>query len=396
MDRSDSMQELFRKYLNNQCSPEEAKQFLACINDPENEFQLRNLIGETLENIDADDHSSRWSPTTHESLAKIKIALVPEKRKTVPIYSRTWLRFTVAAILLVGIFASYNRINTRIMEAEIARTEILNPDPKNSKATLTLADGSSILLENVENGTITQQGTTRILKTANGSLTYKILTEKPTEVLFNKITTPRGGKYQVILGDGTRVWLNAASSLRFPAAFSGTDRKVELDGEAYFEVAKNSSMPFKVEIAGKGKVEVLGTHFNINAYSDESTLNTTLLEGIVKITGPDTKDGKILNPGEQAQLSQNGKITITKYDDVAQAIGWKNGAFNFNDADVSMVMRQLSRWYDVDIIFEGPVPQRRFNGEIQLDLKLSQVLKLLEKNNLHCRLNGKNLIVQNP
>ena len=263
--------------------------------------------------------------------------------------------------------------------------------PGSNKAILTLADGSTIILQSAINGIVAQQGNTKISKSADGQLVYKSLNEKPTEVLINSIATPKGGQYQLVLSDGSIVWLNAASSLRFPAAFAGSERKVELSGEAYFEVAKNASMPFKVEVAGKGEVEVLGTHFNVNAYSDEATVNTTLVEGRVKVKALANRDSRIIAPGEQAQLEGNGRISINKDADTEQAMAWKNGTFNFSHAELGVVMRQLSRWYDVDIKFEGPVSQRQFSGEIQRDLKLSQVLKLLEKNNVFCSLQGKNI-----
>ena len=250
------------------------------------------------------------------------------------------------------------------------------------------------MLEAAANGSISEQGDVTISKPANGQLAYKSSNEKPTAVFFNSLVTPRGGQYSVLLSDGSKVWLNAASSLRFPVAFTGSERKVELTGEAYFEVEKVASMPFKVVVEGKSEVEVLGTHFSVNAYSNEATVNTTLLEGSVKVTGLSIRESHILNPGEQAQVNNNGRISINKNADTEQAMAWKNGTFNFNNADLQVVFRQLSRWYDVDIKFEGLVPQRQFTGEIQRDLKLQQVLKLLEKNNVFCKLEGKTLIVK--
>ena len=205
MDRSDSMQNLFKKYLNNECSPEEVKEFLAYFNNPDYEPQLRRMINETLDNIDADDDGSRWSDATDESFAIIKKDLVAERSKLVPIYRRTWVRIAVAAILLVGAFTVYNLLTKVAQKPEIVKTKISNPDAKNNKASLTLADGSSIILENVEDGVIAQQGSAKILKTTNGELTYKLLTENPSEVLLNTITTPRGGKYQLILAEGTKI-----------------------------------------------------------------------------------------------------------------------------------------------------------------------------------------------
>jgi ferric-dicitrate binding protein FerR (iron transport regulator) len=224
------------------------------------------------------------------------------------------------------------------------------------------------------------------------------LNEKPADVLYNSVTTPRGGQYQVTLSDGTIAWLNAASSIRFPVAFNGKERRVEISGEVYFEVAalplsSGQKMPFKVKIGDKAEVEVLGTHFNINAYADEPTINTTLLEGSIKVIGLIHNDSRIIIPGEQAMLNANNQIKINKVANVEQAIAWKNGIFNFENANLEMSLRQIARWYDLDIIFEGPIPQRQFSGEMQRSLRISQVLKLLETNNVYCRIEGRKLIV---
>jgi ferric-dicitrate binding protein FerR (iron transport regulator) len=389
------MHELFIKYLNNDCSPAEVRELLAYFNVHENEDVLRGLIIENLENIDADDDESKWVRLTNELYAGIKEQLNADKPKVVPIVRRTWFRVAAAAVFLLAGFAVYNAINNTNKKQDIVQTSTSEQEiaPGSNRAVLTLADGSTIILENAVKGPLTQQGYTKISKPADGQLEYKSLNEKPKEVLFNNITTPRGGQYQLILSDGSKVWLNAASSLRFPAAFGGNERKVEISGEAYFEVAKDASRPFKVDVPGKGEVEVLGTHFNVNAYRDEPTVKTTLLEGSVKVMVLATRDKLVLNPGEQAQLQENGQITINKNADTEQALAWKTGSFHFSNADLGTVFRQLSRWYDVDVSFEGPIPQRQFDGEIQRDLKLSQVLKLLEKNNVFCRLEGKRLIV---
>ena len=398
------MKELFSKYLNDQCSPAEVRELLAYCDSPENESALRDLITGSLEDMDAeddDDEKRRWDAVTDKTFAVIKTQINPEKGKVVPILRRPWVSIAAAVVLVLGGFTVFNFFKKTDANQDVVNVDTSKQidiskkaaDPGSNKATLTLADGSTIILENAANGTVTQQGNSKIVKSAQGQLAYNLLNEKTTEVLFNSITTSRGGQYQVILSDGSKVWLNAASSLRFPAGFTGNERKVELVGEAYFEVVKNASMPFKV-IAGKGEVEVLGTHFNVNAYHDEETAHTTLLEGSVKVTGLVTGNSHIINPGEQAQVDGKGQIRINKNADTEQATAWKNGTFNFSNADLEMVLRQLSRWYDVDIRFEGAVPQRKFAGEIQRDLKLPQVLKLLEKNNVFCKLEGKTLIVK--
>jgi ferric-dicitrate binding protein FerR (iron transport regulator) len=300
-------------------------------------------------------------------------------------------------IILVGGYFIYNSINSNgTVKQEIAKTDTTTNNneigPGGNKAILTLADGSTINLESAVTETLTQQGNTTLLK-SDGQLTYKSLNEKPAQIFLNNVTTPRGGQYQLTLSDGSKVWLNAASSIEFPAAFTGNERTVKITGEVYFEVAKNASMPFKVKIADKGEVEVLGTHFNINAYSDEATIKTTLLEGSVKVTGLRQNNSTTIIPGEQAQISAKNKINVNKIENVEDVIAWKNGTFNFDNADLETSLRQIARWYDVDIIFEGVVPNKKFSGEMQRDLSLPQVIKLLEKNNVYCRIEGRNLFV---
>jgi ferric-dicitrate binding protein FerR (iron transport regulator) len=258
---------------------------------------------------------------------------------------------------------------------------------------LTLSNRSDINLENVSNGTITKEGDTKISKLNDGQLVYNTLEEKPTQVLYNTVTTPRGGQYQLLLADGSKVWLNSASSIRFPVSFTGDARRVEVSGEAYFEVAKNASMPFKVDVAGKNEIEVLGTHFNINSYVDEGSIKTTLLEGSVKVTSLKTQESKLITPGQQAQVNTNGQIAINKKADLDKVMAWKNGYFNFDGADTRTVMQLLSRWYDVDVVYEGAIPQREWGGDIEKNLNLSQVLKILEKNNVHSKLEGRKLLV---
>ena len=391
------MKDIFCKYLNNQCSPQEVKELLAWFS-AEDESVLRALITASLEEMDVEDkdEDNKWSPVTDKLFANIKAQIKSEKGKVVPVLKRPWFQIAAAVLLVVGGFAVFNLIKKTNPNQNVVNidTPKQDADSGSNKAILTLADGSSIVLETAANGTVTQQGNSKIVKPANGQLAYNLLNEKTTEVLFNSIATPRGGQYQLIFSDGSKAWLNAASSLRFPVAFIGNERKVELTGEAYFEVAKNASMPFKVEIAGKGEVEVLGTHFNVSAYREEATANTTLLEGSVRVIGLATGDSHIINPGEQAQVDSKGQISVNKNADTKQAIAWKNGTFNFSNVDLAVALRQLSRWYDVDIKFEGSVPQRHFTGEIHRDLKLQQVLKLLEENNVFCKLEGKMLIVK--
>lgn len=275
--------------------------------------------------------------------------------------------------------------------------------PGKNGALLTLADGSTIVLDSAANGTLAQQGSTQLIKTDSGKLTYSPSTGAGEgETVYNTISTPRGRQFQLILPDGSKVWLNAASSLTYPTAFIGNERKVTVTGEAYFEVASvpgrsGKKIPFLVDMrttpGGKvnGTIEVLGTHFNVNAYHDEAAIKTTLLEGKIKISsGPGSQ---LLSPGQQAQLSKD-QLSVISNPDIEATTAWKNGVFNFHKSDLPAVMRQLSRWYDIEVVYQGPVPGRLFGGEIERNLHLSQVLKILSKMGVQCTIEGKKLIVQ--
>ncbi len=257
---------------------------------------------------------------------------------------------------------------------------------------ITLSNGQSIYLDSVANGNLLQQNGVEIVKLADGKIAY---TGTTTDVVYNTLTNPRGSKViDMALADGSHVWLNAGSSVSFPLAFVGKERRVSITGEAYFEVAKNAAAPFIVDVAGKCSIEVLGTHFNVNAYSDEASVNTTLLEGSVKVTAQATRESKMITPGQQIQLHGNEQLVLNANPRIDQVMAWKNGYLNFENADLPMVMRKIARWYDVEVVYEGDVPRRQFGGEIQSDLSLSQTVNILEKNNVHFRIEGKKLFVR--
>ncbi|HEY0177911.1 MAG TPA: FecR domain-containing protein [Pedobacter sp.] len=249
--------------------------------------------------------------------------------------------------------------------------------PGGNKATLTLADGRKIILDNKGKGEIAEQSGVKIRKTSDGQLVYTISGSVAVNPdTYNSIVTPRGGQYQIILPDGTRVWLNASSSLKFPAAFTGKERKVELSGEAYFEVAKNPVRPFKV-ITDKEEVEVLGTHFNINSYSNESTTRTALFEGSVKVTSNSSRISKMLKPGQQSLIHEN-MLEVAGVD-ADEALAWKNGLFIFNNETLESIMRKVSRWYDVDVVYKSEeVRQDVFGGSVSRFGNVSEVLRMLE------------------
>jgi len=248
------------------------------------------------------------------------------------------------------------------------------------------------VLDTLGNGLVASQQGTRI-SLQNGSLAYDA--SQAADVTFNTVTTPRGRKFQLLLPDGSSVWLNAASSLRFPTAFNGANRTVEITGEAYFEVAHNPRRPFIVKVGENAAVEVLGTHFNINAYADESSINTTLLEGAVKVRA--FSQSHTLHPGQQARIFNSGRaVKVLNSVDLSQVIAWKNGLFNFQGAGLEAVMRQLARWYDLEVVYEGKVPQLEFGGELPTTLNLSQVVKILSKVEVKFRIEENRRLIVAP
>lgn len=321
--------------------------------------------------------------------------------KVIPIWRRSRVWWVAAGTIALIATAGYFLFNHKQSKTEIVRTPIpqMKPvTPGGNKALLTLANGSVIVLDSAANGALTQQGKSIVFKKQDGELVYKNEGNSKSEtVALNTISTPRGGQYQVVLPDGSKVWLNAVSSLRFPASFTANERVVELTGEAYFEVKKEAKKPFIVNIlpsaagVGGGKVEVLGTHFNIMAYNDEATINTTLLEGAVNMTS--AKGHCTLKPGEQAQVAKNGQLAVDEHADVEEAVAWKNGRFQFNNADVATVMREIARWYDVDIEYAGKVPAEKFEGEIPRNSNINEVFKILELSNVHCKIDGRKITV---
>lgn len=307
--------------------------------------------------------------------------------------NKTWW-WAAAGLLLLISSLTFLFINQKQDTGQAITTvhEQLKNDlaPGGNKAVLTLSDGSSIVLDTVQNGTLALQGNTEILKSDNGQLAYNSSKSPTPEMLYNTLTTPTGGQYKLVLPDGTTVWLNAASSIRYPTAFTGTERIVTLTGEAYFEVAKNAAMPFKVEV-NELDVEVLGTHFNINAYGDEPDIKTTLLEGSVKLSNNNAN--RLLQPGQQGRLNKSGAIAIIENANTEEAVAWKNGLFQFDDADIKTVMRQIARWYDVEVEFKGNINAGKFVGAIPRNSNVSEVFKILELSNVHFKLDGKKIIV---
>lgn len=310
-----------------------------------------------------------------------------------------WKKWIAAAAILITIasVAYYYYTPKQIAPIPVAKLTLKQDiaPPRSNTAIITLGNGQQIILDSAGKGLLATEGNVQLTKTADGSIVYQGSSDK---YLVNTLNNPRGSKpVSLVLSDGSKVWLNSESSLRYPVAFGATERQVEITGEAYFEVAKKAQ-PFKVAVAGKGMVEVLGTHFNINSYQDEVYTKVTLLEGSVKLYLQPNGNGAIaIKPGQQAiYLSDQQKqssIEVKNGIDLSAVVAWKNGFFNFDQADLKSVLRQLSRWYNVDVVYQGNIPKRVFGGEMQRDLNLSEVLKILEKNNVHFKIETDKLIV---
>jgi hypothetical protein len=387
--------ELLERYLANKITPEEYQKLMSMLKSDAHDQTLKDEIELSLvqdqNNVHIDPLRAKEIIYNIISSEKSNVPVVQLKPKRL-----TFLRIAVAAsvigLILLGAYFWFNREGP----GEVAQTKVRENGNKNDvtpggrKAILTLANGSTIVLDDAQNGTLAQQGNTKVIK-LNGKLDYNASGSSAKEILYNTITTPRGGQYQIELPDGSQVWLNAASSLRFPTAFAGKERRVEITGEAYFEVAKNKSMPFIVKV-NNSEVQVLGTHFNIMAYDDEGVLKTTLLEGSVKFSCNNLN--KLLSPGQQSNLTSDGSIKVLSNVDVDDVMAWKNGVFNFNDASIESVCRQLARWYNVDIVYSGTIDDL-FYAKIPRNTNLSKVLDLLQRTGkVHFRIEGKKLLVK--
>jgi transmembrane sensor len=300
-----------------------------------------------------------------------------------------WWAAAAAIILLLGTgtYIYMSRLPKKADVVQVKPESHIKNDvaPGGNKAKLTLSDGSTIILDSAANGTLAQQGNAQVVKLGDGQLLYNHTTKNTGNPLtidhspftYNTLSTPRGGQYQLVLPDGSIVWLNAASSIRYPTAFAGNERRVEVTGEAYFEVTKNAAMPFTVKMNNDAEVEVLGTHFNINAYNDEPATKITLLEGSIKVSGK-TRN-VVIKPGQQARLTdQNNTLKVADDTDVEEVMAWRNGAFQFGGADIQTVMRQISRWYDVEVEYKGNI-SLHFAGTMSRNVNISQVLEMLEK-----------------
>lgn len=376
MDQKYSPEELIHKYNEGTCTEDE-----------------RALI-ESWHLHDLSQSSFEPSQETIQNVnTRTRQAIMAHARADRPV-RRLWPQRMIAAasilfFLALGAYFFYNKSGSAALTAD----PVADVAPGGNKAVLTLGNGQRIILNGAKNGKLALQGNISIDKTTDGNVTYRPhntqQASNSSEIIYNTMSTPIGGQYELTLADGTKVWLNAASSIKYPTTFSGNERKVEITGEVYFEVAHNAAMPFRV-VSDQQVVEVLGTHFNINAYHDEENIRTTLLEGSVKVSAE--KNTMIIKPGQQAVLKA-GELARREAD-VNEAVAWKNGYFLFNDEKISSIMRKLSRWYDIDVRYQGSPTNEGFNGAISRFKNISQVLKMLEKTKaVHFKTEGRRVTI---
>ena len=316
-----------------------------------------------------------------------------------------WVAYAAAVVLVIVVGMVVAPVKKKPAPAVVMapKQEIVRDiPPGGNKAILTLADGATISLDDCKKGDIARDGNARIVKGGDsGTLIYHAVAGNQQDMAYNTITTPRGGQYQLTLSDGSKVWLNAFSSLHFPTTFNGKERAVELTGEGYFEVAKNTTMPFSITVNGV-TVHVLGTHFNINAYRDEPVVRATLIEGAVKVEV--AGQAVLLRPGQQAVTTgqravEGGADQWLKLDpaaDLEEVMAWKQGIFNFKNLDIESIMRQISRWYDVEVVYEGgKKPEGHFSGMISRNTPALTVLKMLEYGGVRFTIESKKIVIGN-
>jgi ferric-dicitrate binding protein FerR (iron transport regulator) len=338
-----------------------------------------------------------------QSIATGEISYPEEDTLDAPVrrMHSTWWAAAAILVCLSGtiIYLLNKRAATNLAKNESTLKN--DVEPGSNKAVLTLSNGKTILLDDAANGVVAQEGKAKVVKPDDGKLVYSPDNSSGDGPLaYNTLATPRKGQYQLRLPDGTKVWLNSESSIHYPTGFRGKERRVQITGEAYFEVTHDKEMPFIVE-KGDVQVEVLGTHFNVNAYNDESAIKTTLLEGKVKIVnrqsaiGNDKKQSVVLKPGEQVSVSHSSQISQPIPVQTDDVVAWKNGLFHFESADIKTVMRQLARWYDVEVEYKGTVKNDPLFVEISKNTRLSDVLKVLqESGSAKFSIQGKKIIVK--
>lgn len=396
MQNREQLKSLYQKFLSGNCTDGELDLLFQYFKVSA-EQELSELVRQEL---DSADDSTEATFEEFIKLSKvhdrIKSGIYSEIREMPDTSSYRRILYSLSAAAAVIVFISlgimFYPLKDKQEQVQVVRARFdQDVAPGGNKAFLTLANGTKLSLTDAMDGELAKQAGISIVKTEDGQLVYNVsntIKEGNTAPLFNTIETPRGGQYQINLPDGSRIWLNASSSLRYPVVFTGNERKVELTGEAYFEIAENKASPFRV-ISNNQVVEVLGTHFNINSYPEEGPVKTTLLEGSVKIRS--RNNTVMLKPGQQSQVDHSIRVTQA---DINESVAWKNGKTQFSNADIKTIMRMLSRWYDVEVQYQGEMIETGFGGSVSRSKNISEILKLLElTGDVHFKIEGRRVTV---
>ena len=409
---------LLHKFYNKAISPAEKEELFLLIEEGRGEAAIKQYILNTYSSGEPDSLPDESSQEILQAIFSTTTPVSPVRRRT--FFLRRLAAASVLFILAAGVYfwLQHSRPQAAVSNHNSQPADIA---PGRQGAVLTLSNGTQVILDSLGDGLIAMQSGARVLL-QNGQLAYDLTGERSASMMYNTISIPKGRQFNLQLADGSRVWLNSASSLRYPAAFSNKERRVTITGEAYFEVVKDAKKPFRVNINNLAEVEVLGTSFNVNAYENEESINTTLLEGAVAValhadgqqedkqaghktlsSAGHTQPGEqvILKPGQQAQIAQvNQKthpgIKVIGSADLDKVIAWKNGAFNFNGASLQEVMRQLERWYDIEVEYEKGVPDIQFGGELGRDISLAGLLKALKESEVRFRIESDRRLVVLP
>jgi transmembrane sensor len=381
MPQNQSIESLYKRYLANELDTEELAGFLQRLHNTTDEETVSRLMDGT------------WKEMYEQGKTQAPV---------VPLYKKSIFKWIAAAsvIIVVGV-AVFSLLTKHPSTTPPTATTNDVQAPSETRAVITLANGQKVYLDSVSNGTIAQENNVSVVKNNNGEIVYNS-TAQPlnNSTQYNTLFNPRGSKViSLTLSDGTKVWLNSESSLRYPASFASAavNRDVEVTGEAYFEVKHNSKQPFKVHLPNGSIVEDLGTAFNINSYADENDIKTTLVEGSVKITNTISNSpasSVTLRPGEQSTQSiSNRVIRVQNNVDMDEVLSWKSGWFDFDNITLPAIMRQLSRWYDIDVVYQASPSSETYGGRISKDLSLSNVLHSLEANGAKFRVEGRKITV---
>jgi transmembrane sensor len=382
--------DLLNNYLTGTMTEPERKELSAMLGDPGYQKVLEQQLLQELE-------GRRFESQGHEdALALVQQHLTEQlgakKGKRLFVFPK-WFAAAAAALIIICIGPGFFWWRKSLHEHNllVKTNTAAGIRPGSNRAVLSLDNGVQIPLDDSVSGEVATQGGTEIVKTDSAELRYRSTGESGSTAHMNTLSTPRGGTFRLVLPDGSRVWLNAASSITFPTVFTGKSRTVTISGEAYFEVAQDKEKPFRVHL-NDIDIGVLGTHFNVNAYGNEQKIRTTLLEGKIELTKGRYRT--VLSPGDQAFSGAEDMVVRLDAEDLERQVAWKSGLFDFDNADLPVIMRQLERWYDIQVRYEGDVPQRRFRGELSRALELNDILEVLREVNVRYRIEGRTLIIE--